>query len=152
MSTLGGGLSDRFGRSRLIIAGWLVYAVVYAGFALSESLIALLIWFLAYGVHFALVEGSEKALVADLTPGAAAGHRVWLVQRGARPWRAGGQPLVRGVVGGIRAADRVSDRRRAGVLAAVLLAAIAYRADGRAEAGARHRRGLGPPAISLCCC
>ena len=68
LSTLGGGLSDSYGRSRLIIAGWVVYTVVYAGFAISESLVALLIWFLAYGVHFALVEGSEKALVADLTP------------------------------------------------------------------------------------
>ena len=73
LSTLGGGLSDSYGRSRLIIAGWVVYAVVYAGFAISESLVALLIWFLAYGVHFALVEGSEKALVADLTPAALQG-------------------------------------------------------------------------------
>jgi MFS family permease len=67
LSTLGGSMSDRFGRRQLIIAGWLLYAVVYAGFALSRSLAALLTWFLIYGAHFALVEGSEKALVADLT-------------------------------------------------------------------------------------
>ena len=68
LSTLGGRLSDQYGRSRLIIAGWIVYAVVYAGLAISASLVALLAWFLVYGIHFALVEGSEKALVADLTP------------------------------------------------------------------------------------
>ena len=68
LATPGGALSDRFGRRRLIIAGWLLYAVVYAGFAWSESLAALLTWFFLYGVHFALVEGSEKALVADLAP------------------------------------------------------------------------------------
>ena len=67
LATAGGTLSDRFGRRRLIAGGWLVYAVVYAGFAMSETLMALLAWFFAYGIYFALVEGSEKALVADLT-------------------------------------------------------------------------------------
>jgi MFS family permease len=68
LSTLGGVWSDRFGRVRLIVAGWLLYAAVYAGFAVSESLVPLLACFLVYGVYFALVEGGEKALVADLTP------------------------------------------------------------------------------------
>ena len=68
LSTFGGMLSDHLGRRRLIVAGWLLYAVVYAGFAMTESLVPLLVWFLIYGVHFAMVEGSEKALVADLTP------------------------------------------------------------------------------------
>lgn len=66
LSTWGGTLSDRFGRRRLIIIGWILYAVVYAAFAVTESLIPLVAWFLIYGVHFALVEGSEKALVSDL--------------------------------------------------------------------------------------
>lgn len=68
LATQGGALSDRIGRRQTIIAGWLLYAVVYVGFAFSESLLPLLLWFGVYGVHFALVEGSEKALVADLTP------------------------------------------------------------------------------------
>ena len=68
LSTTGGTLSDRFGRRKLIIAGWMVYAVVYAGFALSETIASLLGWFFFYGIYFALVEGSEKALVADLSP------------------------------------------------------------------------------------
>jgi len=66
LSTYGGALSDRHGRRELIISGWILYAVVYAGFAASHSLFAFLTWFLIYGVHFALVEGSEKALVSDL--------------------------------------------------------------------------------------
>jgi MFS family permease len=68
LSTTGGGLSDRFGRRHLIVTGWALYAVVYAGFAMSQSLAALLAWFFLYGIYFALVEGSEKALVTDLTP------------------------------------------------------------------------------------
>lgn len=68
LSAKGGALSDRLGRKTLIIAGWVLYAIVYAGFAYSGSLSALLIWFALYGAHFALVEGSEKAFIADLTP------------------------------------------------------------------------------------
>jgi MFS family permease len=68
LATKGGALSDTLGRRTTIIAGWLLYAIVYVGFAWAESLVALLAWFGLYGVYFALVEGSEKALVADLTP------------------------------------------------------------------------------------
>jgi len=68
LSTWGGGLSDRVGRKQVIVAGWIVYAVVYLGFAWSTSAVAFIAWFLIYGVYFALTEGAEKALVADLTP------------------------------------------------------------------------------------
>jgi MFS family permease len=64
----GGILSDRLGRRTLIISGWVIYAVVYAGFAFSESVYTLVAWFLIYSAYAATVEGSEKALVADLTP------------------------------------------------------------------------------------
>jgi MFS family permease len=66
----GGMLSDRFGRRALIITGWLIYAAVYAGFAWSHSVQALIGWFLVYSVYAAAVEGSEKALIADLAPDA----------------------------------------------------------------------------------
>jgi MFS family permease len=52
----------------MIIAGWTSYAVVYAGFAWSTSLNTLVAWFLVYSTYAAAVEGSEKALIADLTP------------------------------------------------------------------------------------
>jgi len=68
-SSFGAGiLSDRIGRRRAIVAGWLTYAVVYAGFAVVGN--AWQVWglFLVYGLYFGLSEGVEKALVADLTP------------------------------------------------------------------------------------
>lgn len=65
----GGMLSDQLGRRTLIISGWVIYAVVYAGFAFSQTVYALVTWFLIYSAYAAAVEGSEKALVADLTPG-----------------------------------------------------------------------------------
>ncbi|MGZ8413871.1 MAG: MFS transporter [Gemmatirosa sp.] len=67
-STPGGALSDRLGRKPTIVAGWLLYAVVYAGFALAVD--AWHAWALmaVYGLFFGLTEGAEKALVADLVP------------------------------------------------------------------------------------
>jgi MFS family permease len=68
VSVIGGSWSDRIGRRVVIATGWTIYAIVYAGFALAENLIALLAWFLLYGLYFGLTEGTEKALVADLAP------------------------------------------------------------------------------------
>jgi len=65
-SLLGGDLSDRLGRKRLIISGWILYAAVYAGFAFATNKASLWILFLIYGIYFGLAEGAEKALVADL--------------------------------------------------------------------------------------
>ena len=68
VSVFGGDWSDRVGRRTVIAIGWLVYAAVYVGFAVSASLTALLGWFLVYGFYFGFTEGTEKALVADLAP------------------------------------------------------------------------------------
>jgi MFS family permease len=62
---VGGSASDRFGRRPLIAAGWVIYAIVYAAFAVSTSMWALVTWFVIYGVYYGCVEGSERALVAD---------------------------------------------------------------------------------------
>jgi MFS family permease len=63
-----GMLSDRVGRRALIISGWIVYAIVYCGFAFSQSTQALIAWFMIYSTYSAAVEGSEKAFIADLAP------------------------------------------------------------------------------------
>jgi len=73
VSVVAGSWSDRVGRRTVIAIGWLVYAVVYGGFALSTSLMALLAWFMVYGFYFGFAEGTEKALVADLAPAARSG-------------------------------------------------------------------------------
>ncbi len=68
VSVWGGITSDRWGRRVVIGLGWMIYAVVYAGFAGSTSVHALIAWFLVYGLYYGLSEGTEKALVADLAP------------------------------------------------------------------------------------
>jgi MFS family permease len=61
-----GALSDKIGRRRLIIGGWIAYGLVYLGFALSHT--GWQIWTLygLYGIYYAATEGSAKALIADL--------------------------------------------------------------------------------------
>ena len=73
VSIASGGWSDRIGRRAVIATGWLVYAVVYGGFAVSRTLPALVGWFLIYGFYFGFAEGTERALVADLAPAARRG-------------------------------------------------------------------------------
>ena len=65
-SLAGGDMSDRFGRRTLIAAGWFVYASVYAAFGYFDSVAAIVVTFLLYGLYFGLTEGVEKAWVADL--------------------------------------------------------------------------------------
>lgn len=67
-SLIFGELSDKVGRKTLIFAGWILYALVYAGFAFVTSAWQAWALFLIYGVYFGLSEGVEKALVADLVP------------------------------------------------------------------------------------
>jgi len=52
----------------MILAGWIMYALVYLG--LSQAQLQWQFWalFLAYGFYYGMSEGAEKALVADFVP------------------------------------------------------------------------------------
>ena len=67
-SVPGGIISDRIGRKKVIVAGWIVYALVYAGFGAASQHWHAWALFALYGVYFGLTEGVEKALVADFAP------------------------------------------------------------------------------------
>jgi len=77
-SYFGGSLSDRAGRKRLVLAGWLLYALVYLGFGVCDGVIPLIGLFLVYGIYFGLTEPVERAWAVDLVPrqrtGAALGY------------------------------------------------------------------------------
>jgi MFS family permease len=62
----GGMLSDRFRPLHLILAGWIVYALVYGGFGLAGSAWQAWALFAVYGLFYGLTESPEKALVAEL--------------------------------------------------------------------------------------
>jgi MFS family permease len=68
VSTPAGVLSDRIGRRRLIIGGWLVFALIYLGFAFARAAWQVWALYVAYGLYYGLAYGSANALVADLAP------------------------------------------------------------------------------------
>ena len=73
-STAGGSLSDRLGRRATITAGWVLFAIAYAGLAAASAAWHVWALFAVYGLFTALTEGAERALVADLAPADGRGH------------------------------------------------------------------------------
>ena len=120
-SFFGGFLADRLGRRPIIVAGWLVYALVYLGFAVAGQQWQFWSLLVIYGVYYGLTEGVEKALVADLAPveyrGSAYGIYHGAVGLSALPasllfgvfWKVLGAPIAFGIGAGL------------GCLAAILL-------------------------------
>ena len=70
----GGALADRIGRMPAIALGWGVYTASYVGFAYVST--AARVWplFAFYALFYALTEGAERALVADLVAPVARGR------------------------------------------------------------------------------
>ena len=73
VSTPAGSLSDRIGRRKVIVGGWLIYGAVYLGFGLATSPWHTWVLYALYGLYYGLAYGSAKALVADLAPQALRG-------------------------------------------------------------------------------
>jgi MFS family permease len=65
LATPAGMLSDRLGRRRVMQIGFIIFALVYAGFALTASPIIIWPLFALYGFYAAMTEGVSKAAVAD---------------------------------------------------------------------------------------
>jgi len=63
-----GAWSDRVGRRRLMLIGWLAYGLVYLGFAFSQTGWQIWMLYALYSLYYASTEGAAKALVADLVP------------------------------------------------------------------------------------
>lgn len=63
-----GMLSDRLLRKHIITLGYLLFSMVCLGFLLANTLLHVIILFAVYGLYYALMEGVQKAYVADLVP------------------------------------------------------------------------------------
>ncbi|MFH0855892.1 MAG: MFS transporter [Candidatus Omnitrophota bacterium] len=61
-------LSDKIGRKKLLVSGYLFYALVYFGLAVNKSPYNCWFLFCIYGLYTGFTEGVEKALVADMAP------------------------------------------------------------------------------------
>lgn len=63
-----GMLSDRIGRKPVLIASYLVFAVVSFGLIFTSSLHSVLPFFAAYGISFAMFDSVQRAYVVDFAP------------------------------------------------------------------------------------
>ncbi|HEY1685354.1 MAG TPA: MFS transporter [Tepidisphaeraceae bacterium] len=63
-----GKLSDAIGRKPLLIAGWLVYALVYAAFAVLHVSWFPWLFLPIYGLYQGLTDGVTSALISDTVP------------------------------------------------------------------------------------
>ena len=63
-----GAWSDKIGRRRLIIGGWIAYGLVYLGLALSNAGWHVWVLYALYGIYYAATDGVGRALVADFVP------------------------------------------------------------------------------------
>ena len=131
VGTYASGLSDRIGRKPLIVGGWIVYAAVYFGFAKANAAWHAWALFGVYGLFYAMTEGTERALVADIVPsqrrGTAFGWYNLSIGLGALP-----ASLMFGAIW-----DRVSPAAAfafGATLALVAAAGMAFVAPARAQA------------------
>lgn len=66
LATAAGAVSDRLGRRNVILAGYLVFAAVYAGFGFARHPAEIWVLFAFYGLYNALTSGVQKAFASDL--------------------------------------------------------------------------------------
>lgn len=67
MSVPVGKLSDKIGKERVLIAGYIIYAIVYYGFGVSSKIGTIVALFALYGLYSAATDGIQKAFISDLT-------------------------------------------------------------------------------------
>jgi len=61
-----GSLSDRVGKEKILITGFIIYSVVYYGFGVTTSTGAIIALFALYGLYSAATDGIQKAFISDI--------------------------------------------------------------------------------------
>jgi MFS family permease len=61
-------VADKFGKKRVIITGFILFAFVYYGFAVAEKVSTVWIMFGLYAIFMGLTEGNQKAFLATIIP------------------------------------------------------------------------------------
>jgi MFS family permease len=90
-----GWLADRLGARRLVMTGWVLYALSYVALSRVHGVTGTIIVMAVYGLYYALSEGAEKSLLTSLVPAAARGRAFGLFNG-----LTGGASLVAGLLFG----------------------------------------------------
>lgn len=63
-----GTLSDKIGRKPVLITGYLAFAITSLGLVFTSNIHSILLFFVIYGVFYAMIDGVQRAFVVDLAP------------------------------------------------------------------------------------
>ncbi len=63
-----GTVSDRIGRRPVLLAGYSLFSLTCAGLIFVSGSSGMLIFFMIYGIFFAMIDGVQRAYVVDLSP------------------------------------------------------------------------------------
>lgn len=74
-----GVLSDRIGRLKLLVGGFLLFAIVYLGFALAQAVWQIWLLFGLYGLYLGMSQGVLLAIVSEQVPAALRGTAFGLI-------------------------------------------------------------------------
>jgi len=61
-------LSDKIGRKPILVIGYILFGITSLGLMFSNSFYFVLLFFIVYGVFFAMIDGVQRAFVVDLAP------------------------------------------------------------------------------------
>lgn len=73
-----GSLSDRIGRKRVLTSGYLLFSVVYLGFAFATNSASFVVIFFLYGIFTAMTAGVKRALISEISPASLKGTMLGL--------------------------------------------------------------------------
>jgi MFS family permease len=71
-------LADRIGFRKVLLAGFFIFALVYAGFGLTHNPHMIWLLFAVYGFYIAFTEGVSKAYISNLAPAELVGTAIGL--------------------------------------------------------------------------
>ncbi|MEA3457225.1 MAG: MFS transporter [Candidatus Thermoplasmatota archaeon] len=61
-------LSDKIGRKPVLMTGYVLFAAMAIGLLFTSQIYAIFVIFVVYGIFYAMIDGSQRAFVADLAP------------------------------------------------------------------------------------